>query len=173
MPQSAGAISYDKPPAAVLYPPLALRVIRAIRGLHLAVPVLGLGGRRPEHFKMPLAPAPRLDDLGRDDVDQQLGERAALGITLETIGGLVPCEVRVDRHGQEQIVAVVDDDDLTDGALLRGVVDEILLGAMRADVPFQREITRDDLFDGNFLVPALTAIAFLTAGFRHFLGATQ
>ena len=34
---------------------------------------------------MPLAAAPGLDDLGGDDVDQNLGERATFGIAVEVV----------------------------------------------------------------------------------------
>src|SRR5688500_13385098 len=122
---------------------------------------------------MPLAAAPRLDDLGGNDVDEQLGERAAFRIPLETVGGLVPREVRVDRHRQEQIVAVVDDDDLADRTLLRGMVDEIFLGAVGADVALECELAGDNLFNRDLLVPAIAAIAFFAARLRHFLGAAQ
>ena len=63
---------------------------RHYRRLHLAVPVLGLEAGRSENFEVPFAAAPRLDDLSRDDVDEDLGERPAFGIALEVIGGLVP-----------------------------------------------------------------------------------
>ena len=62
--------------------------------LHLAVPVLRLGVDRPEDLHVPFAAAPGLDDLGGDDVDEQLREQPALGVALEVIGGLVPAEVR-------------------------------------------------------------------------------
>ena len=95
------------------------------------------------------------------------------GIAFETVGRLVPREVRINRHRQEQIVAVVDDDDLADRTLLRGVIDEVFFGAVRADVALQREIARDDFFDRNLLVPAFAAVAFFAARLRDFLGAAQ
>ena len=122
---------------------------------------------------MPLAAAPGLDDLGGDDIDEDLGKRAAFGIALEVVGGLVPAEGRVEDHGQEQIVPVVDDDELSAGPLERGVVDEVFLGAVRADVALERELARDDFFDGDFLVPAVTAVAFLPARLGDVLGAAE
>jgi hypothetical protein len=122
---------------------------------------------------MPLTTAPRLDDLGGDDVDEELREGAALRIAFELVGGLVPGEVRVDRHRQEQVVAVIDDNNLADRALLGGMVDEVFLGAVGADVALQREIAGDDFFDRDLLVPAVAAVAFFTARFRDFLGAAQ
>ena len=44
---------------------------------------------------------------------------------------------------------------------------------MRADVALQRELARDDFFDGDFLVPAVAAILFLAARLGDFLGAAQ
>ena len=46
--------------------------------LHLPVPVLRLGVHRAEDLQVPLAAAPGLDDLGGDDVHEDLGEAAAL-----------------------------------------------------------------------------------------------
>src|SRR5215469_14912303 len=80
------------------------------RPLHLAVPVLRLGIRRTEHLEVPLAAAPRLDDLGRDHVNEDFGKCPALRVALEVIGGLVPGEAWIEHHRQEQIVPVVDDD---------------------------------------------------------------
>ncbi len=45
---------------------------------HLAVPVFRFRADRSEDLHVPLAAAPWLDDLGGDDVDQDLGERPAL-----------------------------------------------------------------------------------------------
>jgi hypothetical protein len=42
---------------------------------------------------VPFAAAPGLDDLGRDDVDEDLGERPPFGIALEVVGGLVPAKL--------------------------------------------------------------------------------
>src|SRR4030095_1436224 len=86
------------------------------RLLHLAVPVLRFRVRRAEDFQVPLAAAPGLDDLSRDDVDEDLGKRAPFGIALEMVGGLVPREARIEHHRQKEVVAVVDDDELTTGA---------------------------------------------------------
>src|SRR5262249_23204080 len=69
----------------------------------------------------------------------------------------------IERDGQKQVVAVIDHQQLTDGALLSRVVDEVFLGAVRADVPLQRELARDDVFDRDFLVPAIAAIALVAA----------
>ena len=38
------------------------------------------------------------------------------------------------------------------------MVDEVLLGAVRADIALQRELARDDLFDGDLLVPAVATV---------------
>src|SRR3954468_19115432 len=141
----------------------------SITRLHLAVPVLGLGIGRTEHFEVPLAPAPRLDDLRGDHVDEDLGERPPLGVPLEVIGRLVPRETRVEHHRQEQIVAVVDDDQLAAGALQRRVVNEVLLGAVRADVALQRELARDDVLDRDLLVPAIAAVFLLASRLGDFL----
>ena len=98
---------------------------------------------------------------------------AAFGIAFEVIGGLVPREARVQHHRQEQVVAVVDDDELAAGALERRVVDEVFLGAVGADVALQRELARDDLFDRDLLVPAVAAVALLAARLGDFLRAAQ
>src|SRR6185503_10240925 len=71
------------------------------------------------------------------------------------------------------IVAIVDNDELTAGALLRGVVDEILFGAVRADVAFEREFAGDDLFDGDFFVPAVAAVLLFPSRLRHLFGAAE
>src|SRR6266481_8888642 len=86
---------------------------------------------------------------------------------------LVPSEIRVERHREEEIVAVVDDDQLPAGTLERGMVNEVLLGAVGADVPLQRELVRDNFFDRDFLVPAVAAVLFLAAGFGNLLRAAE
>src|SRR5687767_6800021 len=122
---------------------------------------------------MPFAATPRLDHFGGHDVDQQFGKRAALGVAVEVIRRIVPGKVRINRHRQEQVVAVVDDDDLPDRAFLRRVVDEILLRAMGPNVALQRELAGDDLLDRDLLVPAVAAVPFFAARLRDFLGAAQ
>ena len=86
---------------------------------------------------------------------------------------LVPAEARIQHQRQEQVVPVVDDDELPAGALQGGVVDEVLLRAVRADVALERELARDDLFDGDLLVPAVAAVLLLAAGLRDLLGAAE
>src|SRR5436190_902264 len=86
--------------------------------LHLAVPVLGFGGARPEHLEVPLSAAPRLDDIGRDDIHEDLGKGSALGIVLEVVRLVVPDERRVEQERQKQIVAIVDHLELADWPLL-------------------------------------------------------
>src|ERR1041385_2227088 len=141
--------------------------------LHLAVPVLRLRIRRPEHLEMPLAAAPRLDHFRRGDVDEDLGERASFRIALEVIRRLVPRERRIEHHRQEQVVSVVDDDQLAAGALQRRVIDEVLLRAVGADVALERELARDDLFDRDFLVPAVAAVFLLAARLGNLFRAAQ
>src|SRR5438094_9296183 len=65
--------------------------------LHFSVPVFGLGVDRAEDFHVPLAAAPRLNHLGRDDVDEDLREQAAFRVALEVVRRLVPSEVRVEH----------------------------------------------------------------------------
>src|SRR5207247_1925229 len=122
---------------------------------------------------MPFAAAPRLDHLGRDDVDQDLGEQAAFRIAFEVVGRLVPAEIRVEHQRQKQVVPVVHDDELSAGALLRRVIDQVLLRAVRADVTLQRELARDDLLDGDFLVPAVAAILLLAPRLRNLFRAAE
>src|SRR5262245_2714529 len=122
---------------------------------------------------MPLAAAPRLDDFRGDHVDENLGERAPLGITLEVVRTFVPAEVWIEHHRQEQVVPVVDDDDLSAGALDGGVIDQVLLCAVRADVALERELTRDDLLDRDLLFPAVAAVPLLTARFGDVLRAAE
>ena len=71
---------------------------------------------------------------------------------------LVPREIGIEHQCQEQVVPIVHNDELSAGALERGMIDEIFLGAVRADVALQRELPRDDLFDGDFLVPTVAAV---------------
>ena len=120
---------------------------------------------------MPLAASPGFDDLGSDDIHQNLGERSSFRIPLEVVGGLIPRKRRIQHHRQKEVIPVVDDNQLATGALYGRVVDQVLLRAVRADVAFQRELTRDDFFDGNLLVPAVTAVAFFAARLGDFLGA--
>jgi hypothetical protein len=89
------------------------------------------------------------------------------------VGRLVPAEVRVEHHRQEQVVAVVDDDDLAAGTLDGRVVDQVLLGAVRADVALERELARDDLLDGDLLFPAVAAIALFAARLRDLFRAAE
>src|SRR3977135_2966193 len=53
------------------------------------------------------------------------------------------------------------------------MVDEIFLRAVCTDVALQRELARDDFFDGNFLVPAIAAVFLLAARFRYLFGTAQ
>jgi hypothetical protein len=53
------------------------------------------------------------------------------------------------------------------------VIDEIFLCAVGADVSLERELTSDNFFDGDFLVPAVAAVLLFAAGLRDFLGATE
>src|SRR5687768_5669670 len=101
----SGTVNYTPGPA----------VIRAL--LHLAVPVFRLRRGGAERFEIPFAAAPRLDHFRRDDIDEQLGEGPSFRVALEVIRGLVPSEVRIDHHRQKQVVAVVDDDQLSARAL--------------------------------------------------------
>jgi hypothetical protein len=65
---------------------------------------------------------------------------------------VVPREGRIERQREEQVVAVVDDDQLPAGALERRVIDQVLLRALRADVTLQNELLGDDFLDGDLLV---------------------
>jgi hypothetical protein len=122
---------------------------------------------------VPFPAAPGLDDLRGDDIDQDLRKQAPFRVPFEVVGRVVPPEVRVEHQRQEQIVSVVHDNQLPAGPLLRGVVDEVFLGAVRADVALQCELAGDDFLDRDFLVPAVAAVLFLAAGLRHFFGAAQ
>src|SRR6185503_5973701 len=122
---------------------------------------------------MPFAATPWLDDLGGDDVHEHLGEAAAFGIALKVIGRLIPPEIRVKNHRQKQIVAIVHDDDLPARTFDRRVVDQILLGAVCADVTLERELTRDDLLDRDFLFPAVSAVPLLAPRFGYVLRPAQ
>ena len=95
------------------------------------------------------------------------------GIALEVVGRLVPREARVEHHRQEQVVAVVDDDQLAAGTLEGRVIDQVLLRAVGADVALERELAGDDLLDGDLLVPAVAAIPLLAARLGDFLRAAQ
>src|SRR5437870_5348555 len=53
------------------------------------------------------------------------------------------------------------------------MVDEIFFSGVSADVPFQRELTRDDFLDRDLFFPAIAAILFFAARLRDFLGAAQ
>ena len=97
----------------------------------------------------------------------------SLGVALEVVGRVVPGEGGVERQREEQVVAVVDDDELAAGALEGRVVDQVLLGAVGADVALQREFLGDDFLDGDLLVPAVRAVALVAAGFGDVLGPAQ
>ena len=56
---------------------------------------------------------------------------------------------------------------------MRGVVDEVFLGAVRADVALQRELARDDFLDGDLLVPAVAAVLLLAARLGDVLGVAE
>jgi hypothetical protein len=53
------------------------------------------------------------------------------------------------------------------------VIDEILLSVLRADIALEFELTCDDFFDGNLLIPAVRTIAGLAARLGHLLNATE
>ena len=112
---------------------------------------------------MPFPPAPGLDHLGCHDIDEDLGEGSPLRIAIEMVGGLIPPEVRIQDHREKQIVTVVDDENLAARPLDCRVIDQVLLGAVSADVPLERELPGDDLLDGDLLFPAVSAVALLTA----------
>src|SRR5262249_43073229 len=82
-------------------------------------------------------------------------------------------EVRVQHQGQKQIVPVVDDDQLTAGTLEGRMVDQVLLGAVRADVALEGELTRDDFLNRDLLVPAIAAILLLAARLGDLLRAAE
>jgi hypothetical protein len=42
-----------------------------------------------------------------------------------------------------------------------------------ADIALEGELTRDDFFDGDLLVPAIAAVFFLASRFGHLFGAAQ
>ena len=117
---------------------------------------------------MPFSPTPGLDDLRGNDIDEYLGEGAPLGIAIEMVGRFVPPEVRVQDHRQEQVVAVVYDENLAARSFDGRVVDQVLLGAVGADVPLEGELAGDDLLDRDLLFPAVAAVAFLAARLRDF-----
>ena len=122
---------------------------------------------------MPLAAAPRLDHVGRDDVDQHVAERPAFRVVLEVIARLVPRERGVERRRQEQVIPVVNDDDLGDGRLLGRVKDEVLFSVLGADVALERELAGDDFLDRDLLVPARPTLALVATRLRHVLRAAQ
>ena len=123
-------------------------------------------GWPPENFEVPLAAAPRLDHVGRDDVDQNLGEGPPFRVVFQVIGGVVPRKTRIEHQRQEQVEAVVDDDELAAG---RFWVEwyMVLLGAVRADIALERELARDDVLDGDLLVPAVAAVALVSRAARR------
>jgi hypothetical protein len=112
---------------------------------------------------VPLAAAPGFDDFRGDDVDEDLREGTAVRIAVEVVRGVIPAESWEKDERQEQVEAVVDDEQLPAGALDGRVVDEVLLGRVRADVAFQGEFAGDDFLDGDFLVPAVPAVFLLAA----------
>ena len=99
--------------------------------------------------------------------------RRPFGVAFEVVGRLVPAERRVEHQRQEQVVAVVDHDQLAAGTLLGRVVDQVFLRALGADVALDRELAGDDLFDRDFLVPAVAAVFLLAARLRDLFGAAQ
>src|SRR5215213_4994017 len=116
---------------------------------HLSVPVLRLRVDRAEDFQVPLAAAPGFDDFRGDDVDEDLRDGTAVRIAVEVVRGVIPAEGWEKDERQEQVEAVVDDEQLPAGALDGRVVDEVLLGRVRADVAFQGEFAGDDFLDGD------------------------
>src|SRR6185503_4695883 len=169
--------SYDPPRKYEVKPswmPAGIKTAsRSISPLHLPVPVLRLGIHGTENFHVPLPAAPRLDDFGRDAVDQNLGKLAPFRVAFEMVRRLIPAEIRVEHQGEEQVVAVVHDNQLAARPLLRGMVDQIFFGAVRPDVALEGELAGDDFLDRDFLVPAVAAVLFLATRLRHFLGAAQ
>src|SRR5438045_4080757 len=89
------------------------------------------------------------------------------------LGRFVPREVRVQHQRQKQIVPIVDDDELSAGPFLRGMVYEVFFRAVRTDVTLQGEFARDNFLNGDFLVPAVAAVFFFTAGLGDLLRATE
>jgi len=53
------------------------------------------------------------------------------------------------------------------------MVDEIFFGAVGTDVTLQREFTGDDFLDGDFLVPAVAAIALVSTRLGDLFRAAQ
>src|SRR5918995_1140108 len=83
---------------------------------HLPVPVLRLGVDRAEDFQVPLAAAPGFDDLGGDDVDEDLREGTAVRIAVQVVCGVIPAEGREEDQRQEQVEAAIDHQQLPAGA---------------------------------------------------------
>src|SRR4029453_5791964 len=122
---------------------------------------------------MPLAAAPRFDDIGRENVDENLAERTLLRVVVEVIRLIVPAERRIEQDRQKQIVPVVDDLDLADRTTLRRVEQQLFFGVLGADVPLERELARADFFDGNLLFPARAAVAGIALWFGNVLPAAE
>ena len=118
-------------------------------------------------------PPPGLNDLAEGNIHEDLGKRAAFGISVEMIRLFVPGEAGIQHHRQKQVVAVVDHDELPAGALQGGVVDEVFFGAVGADVALQGEFPRDDLLDGDLLVPAVATVPLVAAGLGDLLRAAE
>src|SRR4051812_22400927 len=172
--RSRPAWSRSRPRQSIPRPPAGLTSSSKVAAsLQLAVPLFGLCGTGAKDLQVPLSATPRLDDFGRQDVDEELGEAAAFRIVLEVVGRLVPGEVRVEDQRQEQIEAIVDDHQLPARALHRRVVDEVLLGAVSTDVALEGELPRDDFLDRDLLVPAVAAVLLLAAGLGDVLGAAE
>src|SRR4051812_38957415 len=114
------------------------------RQLHLAIPVLRFGVGRPEDLQVPLPATPGLNDLGCDDIHENFGKAAAFGISLEVVRLFVPAKIGVEHDRQEQVIAVVDDDDLAAGSLDGRVINQVFLGAVRTDVALECKLPGDD-----------------------------
>ena len=141
--------------------------------LHLPVPVFRLGVHRAEDLQVPLAAAPGFDDLGCDNVHEDLCEAAPFRVAVEMVGGVIPAERREQDQRQEQVEAVVHHQELTAGPLDGGVVDQVFLGRVRADIALERELAGDDLLDRDLLVPAIPAVFFLAARLGDVFRAAQ
>ena len=59
---------------------------------------------------MPFPPAPRLDDFGRDDIDEDFGEGPALGVAFEMVRRDRPSRSSDRGPPSETNLPVVDHD---------------------------------------------------------------
>ena len=78
----------------------------------------------------------------------------------------VPSEAGIEDQTEEEVVTIIEDDQLAARTLLSRVVNKVFFRALGSDISFKGKFASDDVFDCNFLVPAVPTVFFFATWLR-------